>query len=100
MRWVRQALIVDENCRDDVESSDDEESSDDPIDVFGSVRPPSCTTAMYDSRLLDGIKFVDVDSEDNVRYLSTFSARAARLAPLIPRPALHTQRCSMYTLLL
>ncbi len=80
---VPQASIVDENCRDD------EESSDDPVYVFGSVRPPSCTTAVYDSRLLDGTKFVDVDREDNVRYRSTFSVRAARLTPLIPRPALH-----------
>ncbi len=34
--------------------------------------------AVYDRRKLNGPKFVDVNSEENVRYRSTFALRASR----------------------
>jgi hypothetical protein len=69
-----------DSSHDNDKYSDAQNSSDDaPLDhsPFAVFDSPGA----YYRRKLDGSKFVDIDSEDNVQNRSTFGARATRLAP-------------------
>ncbi len=64
---VPQDSIYDEDSSNEEDSSDNPQHHDSPITKYESL------VALYDRRTLDGSKFVDVDSEDNVCSSSTFA---------------------------